>query len=227
MDDYKYLYNNPVMDAFQKHADEIKYLQETNPDKIDDIIDSAKASGIKDADELADFTADAIEARKKGELVLNVTPARPADNVLDADFLKNANTVKDKLPTWAKNKGNFGYSEVDIYGLDNTQFFAHSSIQTEIPGVGISIKPESSPFKTVEVNGSNVINGEGAWLRDVDTEYKILSDIQSKLENNFSVSGKIKLYTELEPCPSCQSVIEQFKEMYPNIDIEVLYSVNK
>ncbi len=66
MDDYKYLYNNPVMDAFQKHADEIKYLQETNPDKIDDIIDSAKASGIKDADELADFTADAIEAGKKG-----------------------------------------------------------------------------------------------------------------------------------------------------------------
>lgn len=58
------------------------------------------------------------------------------------------------------------------------------SIQTEIPSVkdgGISIKPESSPFKAVEVNGNNVINGEGAWPRDVDTEYKILSDIQSKL----------------------------------------------
>ena len=150
--------------------------------------------------------------------------------MLDADFLKNANTVKDKLPTWAKNKGNFGYSEVDIDGLDNTQFFAHSSIQTEIPSVkdsGISIKPEFSPFKTVEVNGSNVINGEGAWPRDVDTEYKILSDIQSKLGDNPSASGKIKLYTELEPCPSCQGIIEQFKEMYPNIDIEVIYSIKK
>lgn len=150
--------------------------------------------------------------------------------MLDADFLKNVNTVKDKLPTWAKNKGNFGYSEVDIDGLDSTQFFAHSSIQTEIPSVrdsGISIKPESSPFKPVEVNGNNVINGEGAWLRDVDTEYKILSDIQSKLGDNPSASGTIKLYTELEPWPSCQSVIEQFEEMYPNIDIEVIYSIKK
>lgn len=138
--------------------------------------------------------------------------------------------MKDKLPTWAKDKGNFGYSEVDIDGLDNTQFFAHSSIQAEIPSVkdsGISIKPESSPFKTVEVNGNNVIDGEGAWPRDVDTEYKILSDIQSKIGDNYSASGKIKLYTELVPCPSCQSVIEQFKEMYPNIDIEVIYSIEK
>lgn len=100
---------------------------------------------------------------------------------------------------------------------------SQSSLQME----RISIKPESSPFKTAEVNGNNVINGEGAWLRDVDTEYKILSDIQSKLGDNPSASGTIKLYTELEPCPSCQSVIEQFKEMYPNIDIEVIYSIKK
>ena len=92
---------------------------------------------------------------------------------------------------------------------------------------GISIKPESSPFKVSEVNSTNVINGEGAWLRDVDAEYKILSDIQSKLGNNYSASGKITLYTELEPCPSCQSVIKQFKKMYPNIDIEVIYSILK
>lgn len=99
--------------------------------------------------------------------------------------------MKDQLPTWAKNKGNFGYGEVNIEGLDDTQFFSHSSIQTEIPsmkGSGISIKPESSPF---------------------------------------IASGKIILYTELAPCPSCQSVIEQFKQMYPNIDIEVIYSILK
>ena len=156
-------------------------------------------------------------------------PLRLVKNSLDSDFLENMNMMKDKLPTWAKNTGNFGYSEIAIEGVDNTQFFAHSSIQTEIPSVkgsGISLKPESSPFTTLKVDSNNIINGEGAWLRDVDTEYKILSDIQSKLGDNPSVSGKIKLYTELEPCPSCQSVIEQFKEMYPNIDIEVLYSVN-
>lgn len=92
---------------------------------------------------------------------------------------------------------------------------------------GISIKPESSPFKASEVSSTNVINGDGAWLRDVDVEYKILSDIQSNLGNNYSASGKITLYTELEPCPSCQSVIEQFRQMYPNIDIDVIYSIMK
>lgn len=71
------------------------------------------------------------------------------------------------------------------------------------------------------------MNGEGAWSRDVDTEYKMLSDIQSRLGNNYNASGTIKLYTELEPCPSCRSVIEQFKQMYPNIDVEVVYSVKK
>lgn len=138
--------------------------------------------------------------------------------------------MKDKLPSWAKNKGNFGYSEANIEGIDKTEYFAHSSIQTEIPSVkgsGISVKTESSPFKATEVNGDNIVNGEGAWSRDVDTEYKMLSDIQSRLGDNYNASGTIKLYTELEPCPSCQSVIEQFKQMYPNIDVEVVYSVKK
>lgn len=47
MDDYKYLYNNPVMDAFQKYVNEIKYLRETNSDKIDDMIDVAKPAELK------------------------------------------------------------------------------------------------------------------------------------------------------------------------------------
>ena len=70
-----------------------------------------------------------------------------------------------------------------------------------------------------------MINGEGAWSREVDTEYKILSDIQSKLGDNYLALGNIKLYTELEPCPSCMGVIEQFMDMYPNIEIEVIYSI--
>ena len=112
--------------------------------------------------------------------------------------------------------------------VTKTAYCAHSSIQTELPSVkefGISVKPESSPFKALKVDSSNVVNGEGAWLRDVDVEYKILSDIQSRLGNNYNVLGSIKLCTELAPCPSCQRVIEQFSEMYPNIEIEVFYNI--
>lgn len=35
------------MDAFQKYANEIKYLRETNSDKIDDMIDVAKPAELK------------------------------------------------------------------------------------------------------------------------------------------------------------------------------------
>ena len=235
------------IDDIAKVSDILEFLVKNLPDALpyladsDEFADAMKQLSKVDTSKLTKKDADVInEALEKAgmseyaikkSIVTNITyPSRRVDEVLDGGFLKNANAIKDKLPTWAKNKGNFGYSEVDIDGLDNTQFFAHSSIQTVIPSVkdsGISIKPESSPFKTVEVNGSNVINGEGACPRDVDTEYKILSDIQSKLGDNPSASGKIKLYTELEPCPSCQGVIEQFKEMYPNIDIEVIYSIKK
>ena len=94
-------------------------------------------------------------------------------------------------------------------------------------GSGISLKPEMSPFEAIRVNGNNIVDGEGAWLRDIDAEYKILSDIQKELGDNYTASGHIKLYTELEPCISCQRMIEQFKQMYPNIDIEIIYLIKK
>lgn len=105
-----------------------------------------------------------------------------------------------------------------------------SGIQNEIESVkniGISCKLETSPLKALSVNSDNLINGEGAWLGDVDTEYKILSDIQKLLGENKNIRGKIKLYMELEPCPSCKYVIQQFKEMYPKLEIEIVYKIKK
>ncbi|MGN0494677.1 MAG: deaminase domain-containing protein [Lachnospiraceae bacterium] len=155
---------------------------------------------------------------------------RLLDNIKDGEFIDRVNAMKNLLPDWAKNSGNFGYAETNINGLDKKQYFAHSGIQNEIESVkniGISCKPETSPLKALSVNSDNLINGEGAWLRDVDTEYKILSDIQKLLGENKNIRGKIKLYTELEPCPSCKYVIQQFKEMYPKLEIEIVYKIKK
>lgn len=160
------------------------------------------------------------------EKIKEVT-VRLFDDELDKEFLANSTLMKNRLPEWACNIGNFAYSEVNIAIVDKKQYFAHSSVNSMIPSVegsGISVKPESSPFNPMYVNSKNIVNGEGAWLRDVDTEYKILSEIQSRLGSNFEATGSIKLYTELEPCLSCQSVIKKFKEMYPNIRIEIIYS---
>ena len=179
-------------------------------------------------DEFVDaFKQNGDEAVETFNEKLKEITIRLIDEESDKGFLSNSMVMKNKLPEWACNTGNFAYCEADIAVVDQKQYFAHSGINSMIPSVegsGISVKPKSSPFNTMYVNGQNIIDGEGAWLRDVDTEYKILSDIQSRLGNNFEVAGSIKLYTELEPCFSCRSVIEQFKKMYPNIKIEIVYS---
>ncbi|WP_090919076.1 MULTISPECIES: deaminase domain-containing protein [unclassified Bacillus (in: firmicutes)] len=41
------------------------------------------------------------------------------------------------------------------------------------------------------------------------------------------MAGKIKLFTELECCPICLDVMEQFEKLYPNIDIEVICKIKK
>lgn len=89
----------------------------------------------------------------------------------------------------------------------------------------ISVEPskEEKIFETLKVNENNIVDGIGAWDRSCDTEFKILNDIARKLGDNVSASGKIKLYTDLDCCPSCRSVIQQFRKKYPNIDIEIIY----
>jgi filamentous hemagglutinin len=56
---------------------------------------------------------------------------------------------------------------------------------------------------------------------DTDSEYKVLSEIADTLEKFYDiyVEGIIYLYTERQPCQSCEGVISQFKEKFPNINL--------
>lgn len=65
------------------------------------------------------------------------------------------------------------------------------------------------------------------YFRDVDAEYKILSDIAKSLGDDKSATGIIKLLTERPPCNSCADVIKQFTNKYPNIVIEVVHNKHK
>jgi hypothetical protein len=67
--------------------------------------------------------------------------------------------------------------------------------------------------------------------RHNDAEVKIFEDIASQLGAKKGdvgikvfddVEGKIKLKTELCPCGSCSGVIEQFKNMFPKVELEIL-----
>ncbi len=62
-------------------------------------------------------------------------------------------------------------------------------------------------------------------LMDTDAEYKVLSEIANTLEMfyDLQVEGKLYLYTEFQPCESCNSVLRQFEEKFPNIKINVFW----
>jgi len=62
-------------------------------------------------------------------------------------------------------------------------------------------------------------------LMDTDAEYKVLSEIADTLEMfyDLQVEGRLYLYTELQPCESCNSVLRQFEEKFPHIKIQVFW----
>lgn len=159
------------------------------------------------------------------------TPApiiiRMVNDSSDKEFMQNASMLKENLPDWARDRKNYGYCEASIEGLDKSQYYAHSSISSELDSgeaKGISYRKES-PYTAISVNNQNEIVAEGEkWKRDTDAEYKILADITSRLGDNFNATGSIKLYTDFSPCKSCEKVITQFMQRYPNISVEVVYT---
>ena len=144
----------------------------------------------------------------------------------DNKFKDNVDLFRSKLPIWAQHRGNYAYCRLDVENTTKKDFFAHSGINSEVESVkdsGISILPVNPAFNTFHVNAENIIDAENSYDRVIDTENKILCDIAGSLGNRYSVSGNITLYTYLKPCISCESVLAQFKEMYPNITITVVY----
>ena len=80
----------------------------------------------------------------------------------------------------------------------------------------------NSPFvKTPDLGSRKFSTFEVGHSREFDSEVKIFEYIANKFPT--SASGKIDLYSELEICPSCSSVINQFKKMFPNIDVNVTW----
>ena len=139
---------------------------------------------------------------------------------------------RKKLPEPFYRRNNFGWARADIPGLRKKEYFAHSGIQSlegfssdvakRLKGMSFSPAKGEGRFQTLLVDYKGNIDGPDALPRWFDTEYKMLEDIASRLPNP-SVTGSIRLYTNLEPCPSCRGVMQQFLAAYTNIDMLVIY----
>lgn len=144
--------------------------------------------------------------------------------------LRRIEILRGKLPEKYQHRNNFAWAVAKIDGLDKVEYFSHSGIksQKDLSSVaaadveGISLNRKKGRFTVLCVNHDDVIEGDDCWLRHVDTEYKILEDMASRLPDP-SVSGRVRIYTDLYPCASCRHVMGQFLAIYTNVQMQILY----
>ncbi len=160
----------------------------------------------------------------------------PAQRLIDPDrdasAIERIERHRAKLPVQYRDRYNFAWAQAEIRGLDKTEYYAHSGIQSldhfssELAGqlAGLSVRPEEGRYETLCVNRDDEVDGPNCWQRTVDTEYKIIEDLAPRLPDT-SVEGRVLLYTDLPPCASCRYVLRQFMAEYTNIRVQVLHKL--
>ncbi|WP_210367738.1 deaminase domain-containing protein [Bacillus sp. REN3] len=162
-----------------------------------------------------------------GKSTVKVYPTRQIDPIKEIHIIDRVKELRGNLTAGYKKSGNFAIAEVYVKGL-RKEFYAQSSIndlngtlEERVPD--ISLKPINPTFKASYAADKNGIE----YLRDSDTEYKILNDIAHSLGHNTEATGKIKLFTELDTCNSCSKVIAEFSVKFKNIELEVVHNDGK
>uniref|UniRef100_UPI0035633D10 deaminase domain-containing protein n=1 Tax=Psychrobacter sp. TaxID=56811 RepID=UPI0035633D10 len=148
------------------------------------------------------------------------------DNKSVTNFKSLTVDLRSKLPSRLKNSGNFGAAVIDVPGVQPLMA-ASSGLQAKdikdrptLVDKGFVVEVENPTFAAFTVNNSSgrPIN------RSVDTENKILNNIAAQLGNNTNAKGTVNLFTEREPCLSCSMNISQFKQRYPNVQLNIIDS---
>ncbi|MGK7883821.1 MAG: deaminase domain-containing protein [Crocosphaera sp.] len=137
-------------------------------------------------------------------------------NSIKENSEKDAKLLRDIYLKKPFPKGNISIIELHlktgaIFGIGATSR-AKSPVSIPQP------KSEGGQFEPIIDSYSN-------RLMDTDAEYKALSAIADTLDMSydFLLEGVLYLYTERQPCDSCQGVVKQFKEKYPNIEIKIFW----
>ncbi|WP_433728549.1 deaminase domain-containing protein [Nocardia sp. CA-129566] len=144
------------------------------------------------------------------------TQAHTGSQVGEFDGEQAAQNLRDRLGNSGetiKNGKNVAVAEAEING----QFIPADRLG--------AVSGQTSPSGTVGTSGNPVFNPTdeyGVAYRPTDSEYKILEDLATRLKPDSK--GVVELYTENEPCPACNSVIEQFRQRFPEVRLNVTYT---
>jgi The BURPS668_1122 family of deaminases len=110
----------------------------------------------------------------------------------------------------------------DVYLFNDTSFWKGATSK----GGGKSPIPQPKP----KSEGGYFEPSRDSWtgrLMDTDAEYKVLSAIAETLDVSYDgeIWGNLYLYTELQPCQSCNDIIRQFKKKFPNISVHIFWDI--
>ncbi|EDX69748.1 hypothetical protein NGE73_15460 [Bacillus cereus] len=178
-----------------------------------------------ESNKIIDDKIKGVEASLASKGTGKVYPTRQIDLVAEAHIIDRVKELRGNLSSKYKKAGNFALAEVDVNSLNKKEFYASSKIdefkgnlEEKVPE--ISLKPNEPIFEASLAPGKD---GK-PYMRDSDTEYKILNEIALKLGDDVNATGKIKLFTELDTCDSCSKVIAEFANKYKNIELEVIHN---
>lgn len=107
---------------------------------------------------------------------------------------------------------------------------ASSSISDRRTVAVVQYEINDSPGQLIGVSGKRSIPGSVAtpasWRFDArgdrkyDAECKVLEELAARLDDDST--GYIYIYSERKPCRSCESVIQQFQDMFSEISVYVI-----
>lgn len=126
------------------------------------------------------------------------------------ESLKRVRSIRQQLGV-SKSK-NIAFADFQI-GDERGSLVAISGQAIRLGTVSL---PNSPFFETFEVPLGH--------SRAYDSEYKLLEGLASRYVQTPEITGMIDLFTERPPCASCNFVVEQFRQRFPNITLIVNYA---
>jgi hypothetical protein len=132
--------------------------------------------------------------------------------------------LRSSLPAELRGRGNVAHARIDVDSLPDTKSMkAYSGFQNGEQGFA-PLPTGETMLKAMNVSPAmrgGVVDGPNAFPRNVDGEFKILENVAQALGNNPAAKGRIDLFTELDACTSCGGAVVQFRQLYPNIQLNV------
>ena len=156
--------------------------------------------------------SNAMDQAKPGQdnVMMMVGKAKSHDYVKNLDGLDRICDLR--LEHGVSNNRNIAYAEVNVPGKRSDL---------------VAISGKHSPPGTVEqpLERMYKTKPKGRMPTKDDSEVKILEYVAKGLDKN--TEGSIYLYSEREPCASCEKVIEKFRDDFKHITVYVEYGRNR